>query len=166
MPFTFYKHCSIIIIPIRRSPLIASRPILPNRNLDPLRCEALTQIRTLNNTREFLGAENMEDVAETGCKDGCRSGVEFMFGLGAADVHEVHLQSVRRRRLACGGLWNGKRNVPEGSFSSDAEILEDKPDTHPIFTVCQLERADAETTNQVPREHAARMGTRITRDGR
>lgn len=83
-------HISIIILPLPRPPLIPPRPILPNRNLNPLRREALAQIRALNDAGEFLRAENMEDVAEAGCEDGGGGGVEFVFALWAADVYEIH----------------------------------------------------------------------------
>ena len=75
------------------SPLVTSRPIFTNRNLDPLRRETLTQIRALDYAREFLGAKHLKDLAIAGCQDGCRGGVEFVLGGGTADVDEIHLES-------------------------------------------------------------------------
>lgn len=54
-----------------------------------------------------------------------------------------------------------EKNVPEGTFGSDAQVLQDEPDAHVVVWVGELEGADAEAAYQVSCEHAAGGGARV-----
>lgn len=80
----------------RPPPLIPPNAILPNRDLNPLRGEALAQLRALNHAREFLGGEDFEGVGEAGCEDWGGAGIEFADWVGDCGGR------------GCGGIdWNG-----------------------------------------------------------
>lgn len=54
-----------------------------------------------------------------------------------------------------------KDDIPKGSFGPDAEILQDEPDSQVVLRIGQLERAHAEATDEIPREHATRGCPRV-----
>lgn len=45
--------------------------------------------------------------------------------------------------------------IPKIAFRADTEILKNEPDTHHIVTVGEFKGTDAQTANQVSREHAS-----------
>ena len=59
------------------------------------------------------------------------------------------------------GRGNRGEEVPEGTFGSDAQILQDEPDAHVVVRVGEFEGADAEATNEVSRKHAAGCRARV-----
>lgn len=64
-PHPFLPPILIIVI-ILSPPTPPTSPILPNRDLDALVRETLTQIRTLHHTGESLCREDLKDCAEAG----------------------------------------------------------------------------------------------------
>lgn len=67
----------------------------------------------------------------------------------------------KRKGGGFGSARERRRSLPERSFRSDAEILKDEPNTHVVIRVGELKRADAETADEVPGEHAAWRRARI-----
>lgn len=50
-------------------PHVTPGSVLPDRNFDPLRCEALAQVRAFNDAGKFLSAKDLEDLRETRSQD-------------------------------------------------------------------------------------------------
>ncbi len=68
--------------------------VLPDGDLDSLRCEALAQWRALYDTREFLRRVDLELVGVNEGEHGCSGLVQSTTKSGIANVDEVHAESV------------------------------------------------------------------------
>ncbi len=71
------------------------RLLLAYGNLDPLRREALAEVRTLYHTRKFLSRIDLKDLAVAGGEHWRGGSVERLGGIRDADVDKIHFQSVR-----------------------------------------------------------------------
>ena len=49
----------------------------------------------------------------------------------------------------------GEQDVPETSFRSNREVLQDEPDADLVVRVCQFEGTRGLTSDKVPGEHSA-----------
>ena len=78
--------------------------------------------------------------------DGEPTLTKFIFKL---ERHQIDLSTFPRIRLGAGN------DTPKGSFSSDAEVLKDEPDSHIVIRIGELKGAHAKATNEIPGEHAA-----------
>lgn len=150
--------------------LITSWAVLPDRDLDPLRRKTLTEWCALDYTRELLGRIDRKDLGEALSKYGSlarvdrgsidaignrRRGTSSWGGklgiYGSANVDEGKSKT---------GHWlgekteDGKEDKPEGTLSSDGEILKHKPDTNSILSIRQAKSTSSKTTNQIAGEHA------------
>lgn len=77
--------------------------------------------------------------------DGEPTLTKFIFRL---ERNQIDL-SMFQRTLGAGN------DIPEGPFSSDAEVLKDEPDSHIVIRIGELKGAHAKATNEIPGEHAA-----------
>lgn len=80
---------------------------------------------------------------------------KFIFRLGGSEFGGF-LVCFRGRGGGGGGGY-----VPEGTFGSDAQVLQDEPDAHIVVWVGEFEGADAEAADEVSGEHAAGGGPRV-----
>ena len=133
-----------------------------------MRGEALAQIRALDDPWEFLRRVNVKLVAKAGREDGSGGSIEGLGGGGGADVYKIHLQSGRGEKVSFGavrkkgiGLEKTRPYVPESTLGAHTEILQDEPDAHFVVRIREFEGADAETADEIPREHATRLRTGI-----
>ena len=81
-----------------------------------------------------------------------------------ADVNKIHLEaSATLAELKHDGKI--KESSPERSLGSNAEVLQDEPNSHVIIRIGELERADAKTANEIPCKHATGRRARVNGNG-